>query len=117
MSISGTTTLRAASSPPVRNGNVRSVLPQSSSIGHSADASAISVASPTMTYDAARHRRERCSPVGKTITARPAAAITSGIGQIDSQASHSDAGSDGECRPYWRPKYMTAAATPSPTNR
>ena len=92
------------------------LLRQSSSIGHIADASASSVASPTMTYDAARHRHERCSPVGKTMTATPAAAITSGTSQIDTQASHSAPGSAGECRPYWRPKYITAAATPRPTN-
>ncbi|WP_145723717.1 hypothetical protein [Nocardioides sp. J9] len=88
---------------------------QSSSIGQSAEASASSPHRPSIAPSGQRQAGDRSRPLGKVSSAVPTRAISSGTCQMESQASQSEAGSAGSCRPYWRPKNITADCTPATT--
>ena len=91
------------------------------STGHSAEATANSVPAATIAATTTRHRGDGSRPSGKHINVTPVSTNTNGRGHTPSHVIHSAPGrapasSAAADKPYWRPKNITAWASPVAMN-
>jgi hypothetical protein len=83
------------------------------STGHSAEAGASRAPTTVIATTTGRHRGEGSRPSGKQISVRPVSTSTGASGHTPSHCTHTAPGRP--ARPYWRPKNITACASPTAT--